>query len=55
MDRNFYAVLLMILDIQKIYTEYVDQASKVDNQYNKIQIHTLGLKQDLYISNNKRK
>lgn len=31
MDRDFDKILLIILDMQKIYTEYLDQANKADN------------------------
>lgn len=53
-NRDSDIVLLMIFDMQKIYTQYFDQANKVDNQCNKIWMHILGLEQDLYISNKEK-
>ena len=53
-ERDPDRVLLMILDIRKTYTEYLDQANKADDQRDQIRIYTLGLKQDLHISNEER-
>lgn len=44
----------MILDMQSIYTTYLDQANKVDKEPNKIHTCTLRLKQGLHISNKER-
>lgn len=43
-----------MLDIQNIYTQYLDQANKMDEKYNEIRICPLELKQKLHISNEKR-
>lgn len=53
MDKDPNRVLLMILDMQKIYTKYFDQANKANNQRNHIQIYALRLKLDFHISNKK--
>ena len=37
MDRETNGVLLMIPDMRKTYTEYLDEVNKVDNQHNQIQ------------------
>ena len=36
MNRNLEEILAMILYMQKIYTEYFDQANKADKQHDKI-------------------
>lgn len=45
----------MILDMRNIYTKYLDPANKIIKKCNKIQLYALRLKQELYISNGKRK
>ena len=42
-DRNPEGVLAMILNMQKMYTKYLNQANKVDKQNDKIRIRALGL------------
>ncbi len=54
MNKDPDAVLTMILDMQKTYTEYLDQANKADNKRDKIRTRALGLEQELYISNKER-
>ncbi len=44
----------MILDMQSIYTKYLDQANKADKENNEIYTCALGLEQELYISNEER-
>lgn len=44
----------MILDMQRIYTEYLDQANKTGKNRDKIHICALKLEQKLYINNKKR-
>ncbi len=51
MNRDPNGVLSMIIDMQKIYTEYLDQANKADNQRDEIRMCALGLEQDLHVSN----
>ena len=41
--------------MQKIYTKYLNQANKADNQYDKIWVRALGLEQNLHVSNEERK
>ncbi len=43
MNRDPDKVLSMILDMQMIYTEYLDQANKANIQCDKIWIRALGL------------
>ncbi len=45
----------MILDIQSIYTKYLDQANKADKECNEIHTRVLELEQELHISNEERK
>ena len=54
MDRDPNRVLSMILDMQKIYTKYLDQATKVKDQHDQIRTHVLGLEQDFHISDKER-
>ncbi len=54
MNKDPDGVLMMILDIRKTYTEYLDQANEVDNQRDKIRTRALGLEQELHISNKER-
>ena len=49
MDRDPDGILSMILDMWKIYTEYLDQANEADDQRNQIQTCALGLEQDHHI------
>lgn len=35
MDKDLDKILLMIFNIQKIYTVYLDHVKEVDNQYDK--------------------
>ena len=44
----------MILDMQSIYSEYLDQVNKADKERDKIYTCALGLEQELYISNKER-
>ena len=44
----------MILDMQSIYSEYLNKANKVDKKHDEICIYALKLEQKLYISNKKR-
>ncbi len=55
MDSNQEGVLSMILDIQKTYTEYLEQANKADKQNDKIRIQALRFEQDFHINNEERK
>lgn len=41
----------MILNMQKIYTQYLNKANKADKERNEIYTYVLGLKQELHISN----
>lgn len=45
----------MILDIQNIYTKYLDQANKADKNCDKIRTYALKLEQEFYISNKGKK
>ena len=45
----------MILDMQSIYTKYLNKANKADKKCDDIHIRTLRLEQELYISNEERK
>ncbi len=54
MDKYSDGVLMMILDMHNIYTKYLNQANHADEQCKEIQTITLGLEQELQISNNKR-
>ncbi len=51
MNRDPDGVLSMILDMQKIYIEYLDQANKANNLHDKIRMRALRLEQDLHVSN----
>ncbi len=53
-EKDPKGILSMILDMQNIYTKYLDQANKVDKEYNEICIYMLELEQELLISNKKR-
>ena len=53
-DRDPDGVLSMILDMWKIYTEYLDLANKADNQRDQIWTRALEREQDLHISNKER-
>ncbi len=44
----------MILDMQSIYTKYLDQVNKADKERDEIYTHALGLEYELHISNEKR-
>ena len=44
----------MILDMQSIYTKYLDQANKVDKERDEIHTYALELEQELHISNENR-
>ena len=44
----------MILDIQRIYTKYLDQANKADKECDEIYTYAFGLEQELHISNEVR-
>ncbi len=54
MDKDPNRVLMMILDMCNIYTEYLNQANHADEQCKKIQTIALRLEQELQISNNER-
>lgn len=45
----------MILDMQSIYIEYLAQVNKTNKKRNEICTYILGLEQEFYISNKKRK
>ncbi len=55
MNKDPDGVLIMILDMRKTYTEYLDQANKADNQRDEIRMRALGLEQELHISNKEKK
>ncbi len=44
----------MILDMQSIYTKYLDQANKADKKRDEIHTRALGLEQELHISNEEK-
>ena len=44
----------MILDMQCIYTKYLNKANKADKKRNKIYTRVFELEQKLYISNEKK-
>ncbi len=44
----------MILDMQSIYTKYLDQANKADKVCNEIHTRALRLEQELHISNEEK-
>lgn len=52
-EKDFKKVLSIILEIQSIYTKYLDKVNKVNNKHNKIYTRTLKLKVDFYINNKK--
>lgn len=54
-DNNPEKILSIILNIWKIYTEYLILANKANKQNNKIWIQVLWLEQDLHISNKEKK
>lgn len=54
MNKNPDKVLLMIIDMLKTYMEYLYHVNKANNYYHQIEIRTLKLEQDLYISNKER-
>ena len=54
MDKDPDGVLMMILDMRNIYTEYLNQANHADEQCKEIRTIALRLEQELQISNNKR-
>lgn len=41
--KDLDRILSMILDMRKSYKKYLDQANKIDNQYDQIQIRALRL------------
>ena len=45
----------MILDMRSIYIKYLNKINKADKKCDEIRICTLGLEQELYISNKERK
>ncbi len=44
----------MILDMQSIYTKYLDQANEADQERDEIHTRVLRLEQELHISNEER-
>lgn len=44
-------VLSIILDMQRIYTEYLKEVNKANKKFDKICIYILRLEQKLYINN----
>ena len=44
----------MILDMQSIYSKYLDQVNKADKKCDEVHTCALGLKQELYINNEER-
>lgn len=44
----------MILDMQNIYTKYLDKANKADKKCNKIHICILKLEQNFHINNKEK-
>ena len=44
----------MILDIQNIYTKYLNKANKIDKKRDEIHSCALGLEQKFYISNKEK-
>lgn len=48
-DSNLEEVLSIILNMQKTYTEYLEQTNETNKQNNKIQIQGLKLEQDFHI------
>ena len=53
-EKDFGGVLSIILNMWSIYTKYLGHTNKANKKYNKIHTCILRLKQELYISNNKR-
>ncbi len=53
-EKDPEGVLSIILDMRRIYTKYLDQANKVDKERDEIHTRTLGLEQELYISNKEK-
>lgn len=52
--KDLKRILSIILDIQSIYTNYLNQANKTNNIYNEIYIYLFKLEYKLHISNIKR-
>ncbi len=50
-EKDPKGVLSMILDMQSIYTKYLDQANKADKERDDIHTCALGLEQELHMSN----
>lgn len=50
-EKDPEGVLSIILDMQSIYTKYLEQANKGDIEHDEIHICALGLEQELHISN----
>ena len=53
-EKDPKGVLSMILDMQSIYTKYLDQANEADKERDEIHTRALGLEQELHISNEER-
>ena len=53
-DKDLKEVVSMILDMQSIYTKYLNKTNKVDKKRNKIYTRALRFEQEFYISNEKR-
>ncbi len=53
-EKDPKEVLSMILDMQSIYTKYLDKANKADKKRDEIYTRALGLEQELHISNKER-
>ena len=53
-EKDPKGVLSMILDMQSIYTKYLDQANKADKKHNEIYTRILRLEQELHIRNEER-
>lgn len=53
-DQDLDIILSIILDTQKTYIKYIDQAKKAYNQCDKIWIYIWVIEQDFHICNEER-
>ena len=53
-DRDLDRLLSMILDMRKIYIEYLEQVNKANDQRDQIRTYALELEQDFHINNEEK-